>query len=346
MEFQGWNIPELFSTIKAEYTSVREHVTLFDFSHYGKIKVEGEDSTPLLTSLFTINVDEIPVGKSSWGALCNERGGIIDFVNILKTENYYLILTSPGFETAIATWIRRNTGNKKILLDDCTYTHCLISLQGLKTIEMVKQVISEDFIIPDINAATFGLIHGINTMLWRRNLSGNEGFLFYVGSLHASTIWNFLEEHGRDFNLTLGGYATFNIVRLEAGFPLNGIDYDVFHTPVEVGIEKYVDYKKSSFMGKKAIQHSTTSEFSKRLVCFEIEEPLTPRSKSPIFFGNQQVGIVTSGCLAPQLNKGIGMGMVDAICSRPKSELRILSTSDKNCQAKVFVPPFAGLAIF
>ena len=79
---------------------------------------------------------------------------------------------------------------------------------------------------------------------------------------------------------------------------------------------------------------------ARKLVGFELIERGIPRHDYPIVDANgNEIGIVTSGTMAPTVGKGIGMGYVKTEFSATDSEIFIL-IRDKKVAAKVVKMPF------
>ena len=76
--FGGWNMPIQYEGIIAEHKWCREQAALFDICHMGEFLYEGDFETGGLEDVFTFSVKSIPIGRSRYGFLLNEQGGIID----------------------------------------------------------------------------------------------------------------------------------------------------------------------------------------------------------------------------------------------------------------------------
>jgi len=82
--FGGWDMPIQYEGIIAEHRWCREQAALFDICHMGEFLFKGDIRASGLEDLFTFSVAAIPVGRSKYGFLLNEQGGIIDDLIVFR----------------------------------------------------------------------------------------------------------------------------------------------------------------------------------------------------------------------------------------------------------------------
>ena len=84
VEFAGWEMPVVYTGIKEEHAYTREHCSLFDISHMGRIEVLGDGAEAFLQRVCTRNVGGMKVGLSRYTHICREDGGILDDVIVSR----------------------------------------------------------------------------------------------------------------------------------------------------------------------------------------------------------------------------------------------------------------------
>src|SRR6266581_774956 len=82
--FGGWNMPIQYEGILAEHRWCRAQASLFDICHMGEFLYRGDIDAGGLEDVFTFSVKSIPVGRSRYGFLLNEQGGIIDDLIVFR----------------------------------------------------------------------------------------------------------------------------------------------------------------------------------------------------------------------------------------------------------------------
>src|SRR5437660_9146615 len=84
VEFGGWEMPVQYSSIMEEHRAVRTHAGLFDVSHMGEFKVEGQDALAFLQHLVPNDVSRLAINQALYTQLCLPGGGTIDDLIIYK----------------------------------------------------------------------------------------------------------------------------------------------------------------------------------------------------------------------------------------------------------------------
>ena len=76
--FAGWQMPVQFSGLVDEHQAVRQHAGMFDISHMGVLRLEGNNPKDALQKLVPSDLHRIGPGEACYTVLLNESGGIID----------------------------------------------------------------------------------------------------------------------------------------------------------------------------------------------------------------------------------------------------------------------------
>ena len=149
-----------------------------------------------------------------------------------------------------------------------------------------------------------------------------------------SLLWNKILEDGRVKPIGLGARDT---LRLEMGYSLYGQDIDTKISPLEAGLERFIDWNKD-FIGKAALLKQKKDGLSRRMIYFIANSRRSPRHNYQIFYEAQDAGTVTSGSFSPSLGCGIGMGYVSSEIALGGQIL--LSEGAVSISAKVTDKPF------
>ena len=135
------------------------------------------------------------------------------------------------------------------------------------------------------------------------------------------------------------GLAARDTLRLEMGYCLYGNDISDTTSPLEAGLGWVTKFTKE-FTNSKALQEQKEAGVTRKLVGFELIDKGIPRHDYIIVDANgNEIGIVTSGTMAPSLKKAIGLGYVKTEFATEGSEI-FIQVRNKNLAAKVVKPPF------
>ncbi|HNP32886.1 MAG TPA: glycine cleavage T C-terminal barrel domain-containing protein, partial [Flavobacterium sp.] len=118
-----------------------------------------------------------------------------------------------------------------------------------------------------------------------------------------------------------------------------GNDINDTTSPLEAGLGWITKFTKN-FTNSENLKKQKETGVSRKLVGFELTERGIPRHDYEIVDANgNNIGIVTSGTMAPSLGKGIGMGYVKIEFAAVDSEIFIQIRNNK-VAAKVVKMPF------
>jgi aminomethyltransferase len=135
------------------------------------------------------------------------------------------------------------------------------------------------------------------------------------------------------------GLGARDLLRLECGFLLYGVDEDESVSPVEINRVDLVDMNKENFIGKHAIEERMKKGVDKLLVGLLMEEPSIPRHGYYVWKNDEPIGRVTSGNLSPTLKRGIALAYVEKNFAKEGTTLEV-DIRGKKRKATVTLRPF------
>lgn len=338
--FAGYLMPVQYEGVNAEHETVRNGVGVFDVSHMGEFLIEGPNALDLIQSVSSNDASKLTVGKAQYSCLPNEQGGIVDDLIIYKVkEHTYLLVVNASNIEKDWDWISsKNTMGAE--MKNISEAYSLLAIQGPKAVEAMQSLSSVDlssiafynFVVADFA----GIAHVI---ISATGYTGSGGFEIYCKNTEVKQVWDKVLEAGASFGIKPIGLAARDTLRLEMGYCLYGNDIDDHSSPIEAGLGWITKFNKP-FTNSVALEKEKENGPKKRLVGFELLERGIPRKDYNIedASGNQ-IGIVTSGTMAPSLGKGIGMGYILSDHTAIGSEIRIAIRKQK-VLAKVVKLPF------
>lgn len=303
--FGGWDMPIQYEGIIAEHSWCRNQAALFDICHMGEFLFQGDFESSGLEDVFTFSVQTIPVGRSRYGFLLNEQGGIIDDLIVFRLADDKVMIvvnaaTAPKDFAVIRQRLRGGT------FTDITAATGKLDLQGpLSRYVMVELLGEEVATIPYFKFITMNIL-GVEAIVSRTGYTGELGYEIFISSEKVCELWDLLLQ---DERVKPAGLGARDVLRLEVGYSLYGSDIDEETTPLEAGLEGFVNFDKS-FVGKDALLRLKERGVARKKVAFEVAGRRSPRHHYEICFEGEAVGTVTSGVFSPMLGRGIGIGFV------------------------------------
>ncbi len=304
--FGGWNMPIQYEGILAEHRWCREKVALFDICHMGEFLYKGDIEAGGLEEVFTFSVKSIPVGRSRYGFLLNDRGGIIDDLIVFRlAENEAMVVVNAATIANDFSVIRSRLKPGADFTDISAVTGKL-DLQG----PLARQVLTDKF-GPGIGEIPYFKfvrteILGVPAIVSRTGYTGELGYEIFLPAEKVRELWELLLA---DERVKPAGLGARDVLRLEVGYSLYGSDIDEATTPLEAGLGAFVNFDKE-FVGKGALLKQQQEGVTKTKVAFRVGSRRSPRHHYEICFEGETVGSVTSGVFSPMLGCGIGLGYV------------------------------------
>jgi aminomethyltransferase len=309
VEFAGWEMPLFYRGMAEEHAAVRERCGLFDVSHMGEVEIHGAEAARVCQQLTVNDVDRLRIGDAQYTLLCNENGGVIDDLIIVRVgaDRYLLVVNAANTANDLA-WIRGHAAGATVV--DRSAECGLLALQGPEAEAALRTV--TPIALPALRPFTAieGLVAGRRALVSRTGYTGEDGFEIMVDAKDAPVVWQeVLGAAERRGGLPVGLGAR-DTLRLEAGLPLCGTDMDATTTPLEAGLGWVVKLAKGDFIGRNVLAQQAAGGLSRRLVGLELDEPGIPRHGYPVWHNDAAIGEVTSGTKSPTLNKYVGLAYV------------------------------------
>jgi aminomethyltransferase len=338
--FAGYNMPVQYEGVTAEHENVRNSVGVFDVSHMGEFLLEGPNALALIQKVTSNDAAVLTNGRAQYSCLPNENGGIVDDLIVYKfnDEKYLLVVNASNIDKDWH-WISSQNimgASMKNLSDD----YSLLAIQGPKAVEAMQSLTTVDLAAIKYYHFEVAAFAGIeNVIISATGYTGSGGFEIYCKNSEVEQIWNKVFEAGASFGIKPIGLAARDTLRLEMGFCLYGNDINDTTSPLEAGLGWITKFTKE-FTNSENLKKQKEAGVTKKLVGFELIERGIPRHDYEIVDANgNNIGIVTSGTMAPSLGKGIGMGYVKTEFASEGSEIFIQIRNNK-VAAKVVKLPF------
>ncbi len=348
VNFGGWEMPLVFSSITDEHHAVRNKCGIFDVSHMGEILLKGEGAIEFITEHCTMDITKSKKNQLKYAHILNEEGGIIDdtIVTRLSDDSCYIV-PNAGKTDQVYRWFSEHGGGE--YMEDISDRTVMIAVQGPDVVDVMNNVCKED--VSDItffNARSIELNEEIMDVFdekWpladaplvqRSGYTGEDGFEIVLPEEAGKLFWKqLLELKKAPLRCGLGARDT---LRLEFGFLLSGQDFDETRTTIETGwADKCVEWKHD-FVGKKRLEEMKEKEHQTLKGILMVDRGIA-RKGYKIFDDEKEIGVVTSGTRSISLKQGIALGYLDPRYQEEGTEIQIEIRGDKR-KAKVKNPPF------
>lgn len=313
VEFGGWEMPVQYSNgVLAEHAAVRQRVGMFDVSHMGRIRLTGENAADALDRVVTSNIGRLRPGRGRYGLICNESGGILDDVVVMRLgEEEFLMVCNAASWDRITAWLGQQC--EGVAINHERDETSMMAVQGPGAVDALQPLV--DLELGDVGrfACRSTTVAGASALISRTGYTGEDGFEVIVPSVEAERVWRILvEERG----VAPCGLAARDVLRLEAGLMLYGQDMDDTVTPQEAGLDRFVNLDKE-FLGVEKLRAQANDGISKRITGLTVEGRSAPRHGYVVRLDGGGESVITSGAYSPSLDHSVALAYLPIDVSEP-----------------------------
>ncbi|MFA5865123.1 MAG: glycine cleavage system aminomethyltransferase GcvT [Phycisphaerae bacterium] len=340
VDFAGWSMPLLYTSLLEEHVWTRQNIGLFDVSHMGRLEVNGPAAVETLESLCTRTIMDLPINSTRYCLMCNDQGGILDdlMVSRLEPEKYYVVCNA-GNREKIIDHIEANLKTSATLVDRTLQT-AMLALQGPKVAMLLSKLIPGPLAELTHRKVFVDKLMGIPVMIFRGGYTGEDGFEVVLPAYVASMAWAQL----LSLNLNDGpvvkpaGLGARDTLRLEAALPLYGHELTEQIDPLTAKLDFAVDFDHD-FIGKEALEKIRQSGPSQLRIGLKMQTRRTARQGSKILSNGRQVGTITSGAFTPTASASIAQAYIQSDLAQVGKTVKIQFNNDLE-DAEIVPLPF------
>ena len=319
----------------SEYWAFREACAVTDITPLFKYEVEGKDAARLLSRMLTRSLDGLRVGRVAYACWCDTRGKVIDdgTVSRLGEERFFVTAAEPTL-----SWMSRLSRGLHVAIADVSERIAALSLQGPTSRDVLRHCSDANLDALKFFGTANAKLEGVEVRISRTGYTGDLGYELWCDARDALRLWDALVGAGRAHGIEPAGIEALDMVRIEAGFIMLGVDYfsaprvtiDARRsTPYEIGLDWCVELDRPGFLGQDALRAEAARGPAWKLVGVEADwreledlyasydlppglAPAASRVTVPLYAGGKFVGQVTSSVWSPLLKRHLGLASVKA----------------------------------
>jgi len=340
--FAGYAMPVQYPTgILAEHRQCRSAAALFDVSHMGQLRLVGDDAAAALETVVPVDVVGLGVDRQRYALFTNASGGILDDLMVTRRAADLLLIVNAACKEADTRHLITNIGHR------CTIVplpdRALLALQGPQAVTALSR----------LNPAVAGLVFmtggafdlaGADCYVTRSGYTGEDGFEISVPAEAAEALAQALLDQPEVAPAGLGARDT---LRLEAGLCLYGHDITEATSPIEAGLTWAIQKvrrpggeREGGYPGAAVIAaHLGGSAPSKRVGLVGLERVPVREGTTLVDAHGHRLGTVTSGTLAPTVDRPIAMAYLPIDHARAEHEV-YAEVRGKRLPMRVTAMPF------
>lgn len=318
-----------------EYWAFREACGITDITPLFKYEIVGADAARLLSRMMVRDFHKMRVGRVAYTCWCDASGKVIDdgTVSRLGEDHFFVTAAEPTL-----SWMSRLNRGLDAEIADVSERMAALSLQGPTSRDVLKQCSDADMNALKYFQTTGARIDGAEVQISRTGYTGDLGYELWCKASDATRVWDALMSSGRAYGIEPAGIEALDMVRIEAGLIMLGVDYfSAPHvtiaarrsSPYEIGLDRCVKLDRSAFLGQEALRAEAARGPEWKLVGLEADwqeleqlyerydlppglAPAASRETVPLYADGKFAGQVTSSVWSPLLKRHLSLASVKA----------------------------------
>ncbi|NDJ24262.1 folate-binding protein [Nostoc sp. B(2019)] len=275
----------------AAIQAARVGVAVCDRSHWGRIKVAGDDRLNFLHNQSTNNFQILKPGQGCDTVFVTSTARTIDLATAYVREDAVILLVSPNRRQFLMEWLDKYIFfTDKVELSDITeYTNTFSLIGPGSDAVMEKLGIGELIGQPYASHQVYTIPPAEGVRIAVGSGLAAPGYTFTFPYTDKATVWNKLLEAGA---VEMSDRA-WDALRILEGRPSPDSELTDDYNPLEVGLWQTISFNKGCYIGQETIARLNTYKGVKQHL-WGIRLSAPAEVGSAIAVGDEKVGKLTS----------------------------------------------------
>lgn len=284
-----------------DYSVLYEGAGVGEIGPRRTIGVAGRDRASYLQGLLTNDIQALTAGTGCYAAWLTPQGRMLTDLHVLESGDMILLDLPMQQQAATLARLDQFLFSEDVQLTDLSESLRSIWVHGPEAASKLEQVAGTlsglSSWAPYQNARAD--VGGASVVVARIDQLGVPGFCIYADAAQAASVTRALEGAGA----ARVSAEAIEAARIDAGYPLFGVDMTDDTIPLEAGIEaRAISLTKGCYVGQEIIirvLHRGHGRVARRLVSLSIEDGVPARG-ARAFSGEREVGRITSAARSPR----------------------------------------------
>ncbi len=288
-------------TLQDDYQAIREGAAIGAVSERAPLAVAGSDRASYLQGLLTNDIPALAPGTGCYAAWLTPQGRMLTDMHVLQSEG--LILLDVPADAAAATLARLDQFlfSEDVQLESLVDSLASVWLHGPQAAAVIDRVVpaADAGSWQDYRHGQFEF-EGGPVSVARIDQLGVPGFCTYVAPAARARLVAAYEAAGA----RVVSREALDAARIEAGYPVFGLDMGETTLPLEAGIEqRAISFTKGCYVGQEIVirvLHRGGGRVAKKLVALTVDGDGCQRG-AKASAGEREIGELTSTAHSPRV---------------------------------------------
>lgn len=269
-----------------EYEALREGRGFVELTGWTSIALTGTDRQKFLNNFCTNDVKRLAPGQSCEIFITNVKGKVLGHGLADCRDDELVFITVPNQAEVLIEHLDRYIIREDVQLRDTTAERSYI-LVG-----------------PNLPAGAAPTARWIGWML----LGPDAGGIVEISTADASAVQKSFTDQG----FVSCGTGAFDALRIEAGTPLFGVDFNCENLPQEVARnEQAISFTKGCYLGQETVARiDALGHVNQELTGAKFSGSIPPAAGAELSHDGAAVGRVTSATMSPRLGAPLAIATI------------------------------------
>ena len=314
--------------VRRECESVRFGVGVLDQTSFAKFEVSGPGAERYLDRMCA-NALPGARGKLVLTEMCTPKGGVECDMTVTRLgEDRFYLVSAAATETHDLAWLQAHLPDDgSVRIDNATARHGVLTVAGPRSRDLLQAVTDADcsreaFPFFSCREIEIGMAP---VRALRVSFVGELGYELHHPLEYQRHVYAQLVAAGGTLGLVDFGYRALESMRLEKAYRLWGLDLASDFTALEAGMDRWVRFDKTDFIGRDALLAvAQNGGPRRRLACLVVDaDGADAHGFEPVREGDRIVGFVTSGGYGFRVDRSIALGYLPTECCGPGTRLTV-----------------------
>jgi len=279
----------------------------------GIIQAEGQEVLDLIHRLSTNGCLNLQSQMGKQTILTNEKGRIIDVITVIIRIDHTLILTSPGNEQQVISWLKKYIIMENIRFTIMTNDVEMVTIHGPESLEFVSQFIGGDLLTLPMHSA---ISKSDSNRFAIRSMPIHELQFLIIDQKENGLLDYFSGQ--KDIPELFSN--DWNRERILAGHGIYSHEWSDAYNPLEAALLHLIDFKKGCYIGQEVIARlDSYNKVNKRLMGISSQSHFEEHDL--IYVEDEQIGVITS--ISSLEDMTIALGYVRSEHSYDETNIKI-----------------------
>lgn len=328
-----------FGDLRAEYQAARSRAALFDLDDWTQVDLAGRDRAKFLHNFCTHDIRGLAVGSGCEAFITNVQGKVLAHVFVYADQTDLNLIAVPGCAGPIIKHLSRYQISEDVTFSDLTAERRLFLMSGPRAASVLEAsgVPVESLADNQCRRVADG---PHEPLVFRNAFLGVPGYLIACKTADATTLRSRFIAAGAEH----AGTAAFDALRIEAGFPLYGIDLTDANLAQEAGrTAQAISFSKGCYLGQEPIARiDALGHVNQQLRGLRLEGGPLPPAGAEIMATDDEprkIGQITSAAFSPAIQAPVALGYLKRHYDTPDLDVSVIVDGNAT-PASLFWPQF------